>query len=55
MRCCLYNLGLIVLVMFENFAKLDSPRSARLILAKFPNITCTNNVSETFSDRKILL
>ena len=26
MRCCSYNFGLIVLVMFENFAKLDSPR-----------------------------
>ncbi len=26
MRCCSYNLGLIVLVMFGNFAKLDSPR-----------------------------
>ncbi len=26
MRCCSYNQGLIVLVMFANFAKLDSPR-----------------------------
>ena len=25
MRCCLYNLGLIVFVMFGNFAKLDEP------------------------------
>ena len=24
MRCCSYNFGLIVLVMFGNFAKLDS-------------------------------
>ena len=26
MRCCSYNYGLIVLVMFGNFAKLDSPQ-----------------------------
>ena len=26
MRCCSYNFGLIVLVTFGNFAKLDSPR-----------------------------
>ena len=26
MRCCSYNYGLIVLLMFEYFAKLDSPR-----------------------------
>ena len=26
MRSCSYNFGLIVLVMFGNFAKLDSPR-----------------------------
>ncbi len=26
MRCCSYNWGLIILVMFGNFAKLDSPR-----------------------------
>ena len=26
MRCCSYNLGLIILAMFGNFAKSDSPR-----------------------------
>ena len=32
MRCCSYNWGLIVLVMFENFAKLETWLGGRIII-----------------------
>ena len=55
MRCCSYNFGLIVLVMFGNFAKLDSPRQLVQFWQNFhtslvlliPN--CTHNRMITYT------
>ncbi len=61
MRCCSYNQGLIVLVIFGNFAKLDSPRrlvqfwqnlQTSLVLL-IPNCTCQRMI--TYTNLKYLL
>ena len=57
MRCCSYNFGLIVLVMFGNFAKLDSPRRLVQLSQNFqtslvvliPN--CTHNRMTTYTNQ----
>ena len=67
MRCCSYNLGLIILVMFGNFAKSDSPRRLVQFWQNFqtslvlliPNctrhrmITYTNSLANTFDIKSI--
>ena len=67
MRCCSYNFGLIVLVMFGNFAKLDLPRRLvqfwqnfqTSIVLLIPNcihkrmITYANNILTIYRSRLI--
>ena len=62
MRCCSYNLGLIVRVMFGNFAKLESPRRLVQFWQNFqtslvlliPNCTRHRMITYTNHTRMIL-